>query len=70
MRGGRAARVVVLHEHWLQEYHARRIQIQPGDSLDCTFEETVGYDAQGNELERKVAVIEIHAVIVPPAQSA
>ncbi len=68
IRNGRSTRVEILHVGWLEAYHARKSAILPGDSLDCTFEESVNYDVQGNELERKISVIEVHAVISPPTQ--
>lgn len=69
MRNGRSTRVELLHERWLQAYHERRLTILPGDSLDCSFEESIGYDAQRNEVERKISVIEVHGVITPPTQA-
>lgn len=68
MRNGRSARVEVLHEAWLAAFHAREFSILPGDSLDCSYEESVGYDAQRNEVERKLSVIEVHGVVAPPTQ--
>lgn len=69
MRSGRATRVDLLHQGWLDSYHARKFMILPGDSLDCSFEETVSYDAARNEVERKISVIEVHGVVSPPFQS-
>lgn len=68
MRNGRSARVEVLHRAWLDAFHARKFNILPGDSLDCSYEETVGYDSAQNEVERKLSVIEVHGVIQPPTQ--
>lgn len=68
LRNGRSTRVDMLHKDWLDAYHARQFSLLPGDSLRCSFEETVTYDSQGNELERKLAVIEVQAVISPPVQ--
>ncbi len=59
----------LLHEQWLRSYHARDFSILPGDSLDCSFEESIGYDAQRNEVERRLSVIEVHAVVSPPLQA-
>lgn len=36
--------------------------------LKCQFEESVTYDALGNELERKLSIIEVLAIITPPVQ--
>lgn len=69
MRNGRMTRVELLHRGWLDLYHARAFTILPGDSLDCSFEESIGYDAQQNEVERKLTVIEVHAVVSPPTQT-
>ncbi len=68
LRGNRATRVTMLHQTWLDQYHARQHHILPGDSLKCRYEETVVYDAQGNELERSVAIVEVLEVIKPPVQ--
>jgi hypothetical protein len=70
MRSGRTARVEVLHEAWLQAFHAREFSILPGDSLDCSYEESIGYDSQQNEIERKLSIIEVHGVVAPPTQHA
>lgn len=66
LRGGRPTRIEILHNAWLDGFHARKNSILPGDSLDCSFEESVSYDAHGNEVERKISVIEVHGVISPP----
>jgi hypothetical protein len=68
MRSGRTARVEVLHRAWLEAFHARLFTILPGDSLDCSFEESVGYDALRNEVERKLSITEVHGVVAPPTQ--
>ena len=70
MRNGRMTRVELLHKRWLGAYHGRAFTILPGDSLDCSFEESVSYDAQRNEVERKLTVIEVHGVVSPPTQTA
>ena len=69
MRGGHSARVEVLHRSWLADYQGRKLMISPGDSLDCSFEESIGYDAYQNEVERKLRIIEVHGVITPPTQT-
>jgi len=56
----------MLHQGWLDSYHARSISILPGDSIKCRFEESVTYDACGNELARTLAVVEVLEVISPP----
>lgn len=68
IRNGRAVKVDILHREWLDKYQQRATPILPGDSLECVFEETVFYDACQNELERKLAVIEVVQVITPPVQ--
>ncbi|HJV75379.1 MAG TPA: hypothetical protein VJ654_14225 [Noviherbaspirillum sp.] len=68
LRNGRTVRVDMLHQTWLDAYHAREYSILPGDSLKCRYEETVTYDASGNELERRLAIIEVIEVISPPVQ--
>lgn len=68
IRNGRTVRVDILHKAWLDDYQSRGTPILPGDSLECQFEETIVYDDQQNEVERKIAVIEVIRVISPPQQ--
>lgn len=68
LRNNRSIRIDMLHAGWLDAYHRREHQIQPGDSLKCKFQEVIGYDKNGNEVERKLAIIEVLAVISPPVQ--
>lgn len=68
MRAGRAVQAAILHQAWLDDYHRRRTPLLPGDSLECRYEETVVYDAQRNEIERRLAIIEVLRVIPPPVQ--
>jgi hypothetical protein len=70
MRNGRTVRVDILHKAWLEEYQNREAPILPGDSLECQFEETIIYDDQQNEVDRKLAVIKVLRVVSPPQQSA
>ena len=55
-------------QQWVDAYHSRKFSILPGDSLKCRFEESVTYDASGNELARTLAVIEVLEIISPPVQ--
>lgn len=68
LRNNRSTRVDMLHQRWLDDYHARQHSILPGDSLKCQFEEAVTYDAAGNEIDRRLSVIEVLEVITPPVQ--
>lgn len=68
MRAGRTARVTILHREWLDAYHRREVALLPGDALDCEYEETIDYDADGNELARRLAVIQVHGIKSPPRQ--
>lgn len=68
LRNNRSTRVDMLHQRWIDDYHARKHNILPGDSLKCRFEESVTYDAVGNELDRKLSVVEVLEVITPPVQ--
>jgi len=68
VRDGRNVQVRMLHRGWLERYQRRDISILPGDTLKCRFEETVSYDAGGNETERTIAIIEVLEVISPPRQ--
>lgn len=70
LRNNRSTRVDMLHQGWLEAYHRREHAVLPGDSLKCRFEERILYDAAGNELERKLFIVEVLAVITPPVQSA
>jgi hypothetical protein len=68
LRHNRSTRVDMLHRSWLDAYHSRQHSILPGDSLKCQFEESVTYDALGNELDRRLSIIEVMEVITPPVQ--
>lgn len=68
LRNNRSTKVDMLHQGWLDAYHARQHSILPGDSLKCQFEESVTYDATGNELDRKLSIVEVLEVITPPVQ--
>lgn len=70
IRNGRNTRVDMLHQKWLDSYHAREFSILPGDSLKCVYEETITYDDLGNEIERKLAIVEVQEIISPPTQRA
>lgn len=69
VRGGRSIKIDMLHAAWLENYHQGKIFILPGDSLDCSFEETIFYDGERNEIGRKLSVIEVFSVVRPPKQS-
>lgn len=69
IRNNRATRVEILHKAWLDDYHARKVAILPGDSLDCEYEETVYYDDNQDEIDRKLAVIEVYGIKTPPVQT-
>lgn len=68
-RNNRNVKVEMLHKSWLDAYHRREKAILPGDSLKCRFEETVFYDQNGNERDRKLSIIEILEIITPPIQT-
>jgi len=68
LRNNRSTKVDILHQGWLDAYHRREHIILPGDSLKCSYEERITYDANGNELDRRLAIVEILAVISPPKQ--
>lgn len=70
LRGGRQVRVTILHREWMDAYHRREISLLPGDAIDCEFEETVGYDAAQNEVERRLTIVRVHGVKSPPVQGA
>lgn len=68
LRNNRSTKVDMLHQGWLDAYHRREHTILPGDSLKCRFEERVSYDALGNELDRKLSIVEVLEIIKPPMQ--
>jgi len=68
LRNNRSVKVDMLHQGWVDAYHRREHSILPGDSLKCRFEELITYDVSGNELERKLSIVEVLAVISPPVQ--
>jgi len=68
LRNNRSTRVDILHQGWVDAYHRREHSIQPGDSLKCSFEESIQYDVNGNEIDRKLSCVEVLAVISPPTQ--
>lgn len=69
LRNGRSVKVDILHRSWLEAYQQRAMPLLPGDSLECAFEETVVYDGNQNEIERKLAIIEVLSVVSPPFQN-
>ena len=68
IRNNRTTRVDMLHKKWLDDYHARKFTLLPGDSVQGEFEETVTYDSNGNEIDRKLAIVEVQRIITPPSQ--
>jgi hypothetical protein len=68
MRNGRAVRVDILHQSWLESYQRRTTPILPGDSLECLYEESITYDSNQTEIERKLSIIEVLRVLTPPVQ--
>lgn len=68
LRNNRSTKVDMLHKGWIDAYHRREHAVLPGDSLKCQYEERISYDALGNEIERKLAIIEVMEVITPPTQ--
>ena len=68
LRNNRSTRVDMLHQGWIDAYHRREHVLLPGDSLKCRFEERVIYDGLGNEMERKLAIVEVLDIITPPVQ--
>lgn len=63
---GKVVDVKITHEAWLDEYHARRINIAPHDSLDADFTQEVIYDDNQIEVSNTITLIYIHRVVVPP----
>jgi hypothetical protein len=68
LRNNRNTRVDMLHRGFVERYHRREVALLPGDALRCRFEETIRYDATGQEIDRKLAIVEVVNVITPPVQ--
>jgi len=68
IRNNRLVKAAILHRGWLSDYHARKFSILPGDALWCAFQETITYDAEGNEIKRSLAIVEVKEIIRPPEQ--
>jgi hypothetical protein len=68
LRNNRNTRVDMLHRGFIERYHRREVSLLPGDALRCRFEETIRYDATGQEIDRKLSIIEVVSVITPPVQ--
>lgn len=68
LRNNRSVKVNMMHLKWLDSYHSRAITILPGDSLKCRYEEVISYDVSGNELDRKINIIEVLDVVKPHMQ--
>lgn len=68
LRNNRAVKVDMLHKSWLDKYHNREVEILPGDSLFCKYEEVITYDQNQNEIDRKLSIVEVMKVIRPPIQ--
>jgi hypothetical protein len=69
LRNSRNTRVDMLHRGFLDRYHQREVSLLPGDALRCKFEETIRYDAAGQEISRSIAIIEVIEILRPPVQN-
>ncbi len=63
---GRAIDVKITHESWLNEYHARSINIAPHDSLDADYTQEIMYDDNQVEVSNTITLTYIHRVVLPP----
>lgn len=68
IRGGRVVRARIAHREWMQQWRRREFELGPGDSLRARFEESVSYDAQGNEVNRELTLVEVLGVEYAPRQ--
>jgi hypothetical protein len=68
LRNNRNTRVDMLHRGFIERYHRREVSLLPGDALRCRFEETIRYDATGQEIDRKLSIVEVVDVMTPPVQ--
>ncbi|MDR2614006.1 MAG: hypothetical protein LBC91_01590 [Candidatus Accumulibacter sp.] len=69
LRNNRNIRVDMLHRGFVERYHRREVSLLPGDALRCRFEETIRYDVTGQEIDRKLSIIEVMDVLHPPVQN-
>jgi hypothetical protein len=68
LRNNRNTRVNMLHRGFVERYHRREVALLPGDALRCRFEETIRYDAAGQEISREIAIVEVMNIITPSVQ--
>ncbi|MBY6243357.1 hypothetical protein [Methylosinus sp. Sm6] len=63
MHGKSNVSAAMRDEPWLDEYHARKIPIYPGDALLCTVRVVYSYDEKGELIDQRTEVIKVHNVI-------
>jgi hypothetical protein len=50
-------------EPWMDQYHARKIPIYPGDALQCTIRVVYSYDEKGELIDQRTEVVKVHSII-------
>lgn len=55
-------------EAWMDEYHARRIAIFPGDALHCTMRVVYSYDEKGELIDQRNEIIKVHRIVTTHIQ--
>jgi len=63
---GKAENVKITHQAWLDDYHGRKINIAPHDSLDADYEQVIKHDENHEVTEKTITLTYIHRVVVPP----
>ncbi|CAN0185224.1 unnamed protein product, partial [Chrysoparadoxa australica] len=63
---GKSESVKITHSKWIEDYHARRIHIDPHDCLDADYIQRITYDENQLEVENFIELTYIHRVVPPP----
>ena len=66
---GKSIDAKITHDEWLYEFQARKLPVNPGDSLKVTLYEEISYGYEGEIVHRHYEVEQVHEVIKPPTQS-
>jgi len=53
----------ILDENWLQEFHAREVEVRPGDSLRCKVEVETHYDCDNEVLSTTYKILRVLEVM-------
>lgn len=61
--GNKSISIKILHVEWLANFHAGRIPVAPGDSLQVKIKQTLKYNRNGYLISEKTEIIEVIDVI-------